>query len=216
MDATLIENMKRINEKFAPFYPYLAKQMHETLQRHRRSRGGNGRAGGAVLEIGPYALGISLALAELSSVYAITIVDDVPEMIEQFRRDLAGHPRARQITITEGDKYDLPFPDQSFDLIFFRGALFFWERQERILAEVHRTLKPGGVGVVGGGFGSDAPNDLIDEHLPLLRDLNRQLFKKILAIEEVRDFIAQAGLQEQARITRKHGLWIELTKETAP
>ncbi|MBI3091971.1 MAG: class I SAM-dependent methyltransferase [Candidatus Tectomicrobia bacterium] len=216
MDASLIENMKHINEKFGPFYPYLAKQMHETLQRARRGCGGDGRAGGAALEIGPYALGISLALAELCSDYAITIVDDEPAMLEQFRRDLAGHPRARQITITEGDKYNLPFPANSFDLIFFRGALFFWERQGRILAEIHRTLKPGGVGIAGGGFGNDAPNDLIEEHLPVLRDLNRRLYKKILAIEEVRDIIAQAGLQERARLTRKHGLWIEITKETAP
>jgi ubiquinone/menaquinone biosynthesis C-methylase UbiE len=202
MDATIIANMKLINEKFSPFYPYLAKQMHEAL----------GRDSGAVLEIGPYALGISLALAERSPEFAITIVDDVPEMLEQFRRDLSGHPCAGQITITEGDKYHLPFPDESFDLVFFRGALFFWDQQQRIVSEVHRTIKPGGVGIAGGGFGDEAPNDLIEEHLAVLRDLNRVLYKKILAVEEVQDFIAQAGVKEKARITRKHGMWIEVRK----
>ena len=39
----------------------------------------------------------------------------------------------------------LPFPDASFDLVYSWGVIHHSQHPERIIAEIHRVLKPGGV-----------------------------------------------------------------------
>ena len=91
------------------------------------------------------------------------------------------------------DKYDLPFEAGSFDLVVFRGGLFFWEEQERIVAEMNRVLKPGGMGAHGGGFGAGASDALIESLLPEARALNDRLGKKRLSRDDVRQIAENAG-----------------------
>lgn len=43
-----------------------------------------------------------------------------------------------------GDGERLPFPENTFDYVFFCGALHHFVHFERVLAQVHRVLKPGG------------------------------------------------------------------------
>lgn len=46
------------------------------------------------------------------------------------------------------DTLDIPFPEDSFDVVTFKsmlGALKTKERQEQAIKEIHRVLKPGGV-----------------------------------------------------------------------
>ena len=64
------------------------------------------------------------------------------------RLGLAGRSRFYQ-----ADGASLPFVDQAFDLVVSRGAMFFWEDQERAFSEILRVLKPGGKTYIGGGLG---------------------------------------------------------------
>ncbi len=105
------------------------------------------------------------------------------------------------------DKYSLSFEAASFDLVVFRGGLFFWDEQERIVAEINRVLRPGGMGAHGGGFGAGASDELIESLLPEARDLNNRLGKKRLSRADVRQ-VAENVCLTSFRIAAKHGLWL--------
>ncbi|MGA8734826.1 MAG: class I SAM-dependent methyltransferase [Terriglobales bacterium] len=58
----------------------------------------------------------------------------------------AERAQQRELTnfsIKQADAQELPFPDQSFDLITSRFGVMFFQNCEKALREVHRVLKPG-------------------------------------------------------------------------
>ncbi|WP_297436956.1 class I SAM-dependent methyltransferase [Thermococcus sp.] len=57
--------------------------------------------------------------------------------------------RAKGLPCIEGDAYSLPFADGSFDLVLSVTMFEFIREPERVLAEVHRILRPGGEVVIG-------------------------------------------------------------------
>ncbi|MFN8662383.1 MAG: class I SAM-dependent methyltransferase [Thermomicrobiales bacterium] len=51
-----------------------------------------------------------------------------------------GNVRFEQASI-----YALPFPDESFDLVYAHAVLYHLDRPEAALGEIHRVLRPGGL-----------------------------------------------------------------------
>jgi DNA gyrase subunit B len=68
-------------------------------------------------------------------------LDLTPEMVALSRQRLD--------EVVQGDVYDMPFPDASFDGVCNREVLHLLPQPERPLAEIFRVLKPGGQFVVG-------------------------------------------------------------------
>lgn len=198
----MLDLIKEVNQLFEPFYPYVARQIASAYSRQK----------GVALEIGPYAPGISIHLARLRPQLKIVAGDDTPGILDYFRDTVKKAGLADRIEIKEISKTSLPFPTASFDLVYFRGALFFWEEQVQIVREAYRVLKRRGVAVLGGGFGADTPADLIDSRLSQSRELNRRLGKKVLSEAELGDILEQAGLRQHCHIDKRHGLWVVLRK----
>ncbi len=194
MDFELI---RAVNDCFHPFYAYAAAEIHAEY----------GRDAGDVLEIGPYGPGVALALAERCPGMRLTCGDDSERMNDYLAGTIAEAGMSARVRVEPIDKYSLPFEAASFDLVVFRGGLFFWEEQERIVAEMNRVLKPGGTGAHGGGFGAGAPDALIESLLPEARALNDRLGKKRLSRADVRQIAENAGLAP-FRIASEHGLWL--------
>ncbi len=187
-----------VNQLFEPFYPYVARQIAKAYD----------RKSGTALELGPYAPGISIELAKSFPGLEITVGDSTPGILEYFRDRLRKAGMEKRIKVREIDKTHLPFPDGTFDLVYFRGALFFWEEQDKILREAHRVLKRDGVALLGGGFGAETPDELIDSLLEKSRKLNRRLKKKVLSEAELQDILKTAGLSHCSSVDRRHGLWV--------
>lgn len=191
-----------VNELFTPFYPYVAKQIAKAY----------GRSTGSALEIGPYAPGISIQLAKSYPDLEIIVGDNTPGILEYFQEQLKKAGMQKKIKVRELDKTRLPFPDRTFDLVYFRGALFFWEEQAEILKEAYRVLNKGGVALLGGGFGAETPDELINSLLDKSRELNRRLRKKVLSEVELQNILKEANLSSSSYVDRRHGLWVACRK----
>jgi periplasmic divalent cation tolerance protein len=200
--AMNLEDIKRINQLFTEFYPSLARQIANAY----------GRVDGLALEIGPYGPGISIELAKLCPELRVIVGDTLAEVLSYLEERVAEASLDECIEAGELDKYNLPFSPATFDLVVFRGGLFFWESQGQILKEIYRVLKPGGVAVVGGGFGAEAPDELIEARAAEIRELNRRLGKRTLSEAEISHILEQAGLTDCTEIERRHGLWLTIRK----
>lgn len=102
-------------------------------------------AGLQVLEIGPGG-GAHSCLFKRHGAH-VTALDITPERAISTARKLSlvkgGTGRAYQ-----GDAENLPFVDQTFDIVYSNGVLHHSQDTDRTLAEVFRVLKPGGKAVL--------------------------------------------------------------------
>jgi SAM-dependent methyltransferase len=73
---------------------------------------------------------------------SVTGLDITPELFEDLRRraDEAGV----EVTLVEGDAEELPFADESFDVVVSTFGCMFAPDHRRTAAEIARVLKPGG------------------------------------------------------------------------
>jgi ubiquinone/menaquinone biosynthesis C-methylase UbiE len=64
-------------------------------------------------------------------------IDIAPRVVKENRR--------RGLTVVEADARNLPFVDESFDLVYSLGVIEHFEETQQALQEQVRTCKPGGV-----------------------------------------------------------------------
>jgi len=74
---------------------------------------------------------------------AVTGVDIAPNLLEQARRRAAAE--GLKVSLEEGDAEELPYPDQSFDVVMSMFGAMFAPRPERVAAELIRVCRPGGL-----------------------------------------------------------------------
>jgi ubiquinone/menaquinone biosynthesis C-methylase UbiE len=79
---------------------------------------------------------------------AIYGLDLSPAMLTRAQAKLEAAGLRVRVTLRQGDAGNLPWPDNSFDLVTSLEALEFFPRPRCALAEMVRVLKPGGVLVV--------------------------------------------------------------------
>jgi ubiquinone/menaquinone biosynthesis C-methylase UbiE len=118
----------------------LAQQVRDFVELRGKER---------ALDVGTGAGALAFALAPL--VHEVVGLDPVPELLELAR--------ARALPNTEfieGDGTALPFPDGAFDLAGTHRTLHHVAQPERIVAELARVTRPGGLVLVVDQL---APND---------------------------------------------------------
>jgi ArsR family transcriptional regulator len=96
---------------------------------------------GAVLDIGTGTGRMAELFAE--SAERVVALDKNLEMLRVARAKLQHLPTAR-IEMVQGDFYDLPFPDASFDTVLLHQVLHFATDPAPALAEAARVLRAGG------------------------------------------------------------------------
>jgi ubiquinone/menaquinone biosynthesis C-methylase UbiE len=100
--------------------------------------------GAAVLEVGfgpGQALGL---LAQTRPLGLVAGVDHSELMVASARRRLDGGRGDAALDLRCADAGDLPFADESFDLVFAVNSYHQWPDKERALAEMVGVLKPAG------------------------------------------------------------------------
>ena len=148
--------LKDVNDLWSKIYPYLAAQVMEYY----------GRSDGDVLELGPFAGGISVELARRHPGLNITLAAQDPGVVEYLRKEIEGAGLDRKIELRCSELDNLVFAGALFDLVIFRGAYFFLDEEDRVLREIYRVLKEEGIAFIGGGYGKNTPQALIDKIAP--------------------------------------------------
>ena len=70
-------------------------------------------------------------------------IDMIPGMLARARENLRNTPLTN-VTFQEASAENLPFPDESFDVVISNGVFNLVPDKARAVAEVFRVLKPGG------------------------------------------------------------------------
>jgi ubiquinone/menaquinone biosynthesis C-methylase UbiE len=103
-----------------------------------------GRSFGDALEIGSGTGYFSLNLVQLGVIERLTATDISPGMLRRLA-ETAEALGVEDVTTVATEAEELPFEDESFDLVFGHAVLHHIPDLDRAFAEFRRVLRPGGV-----------------------------------------------------------------------
>jgi len=202
MEKDLIVELNRL---WAPVRPYLAQEVGELYGRHD----------GRVLEAGPFSgLAFELALRGIGASFHMAVFPG--EIADTLRDEAWELGLVGRVTIAESDEKLGGVPTEAFDLTVFRGAFFFPSFFRPHLTALYRSLKPGGMALVGGGFGRHTPEDVIRGIEKRSKDLNQALGRVRITERDLWSIIEAAGLKERATMITEGGLWVVVRKGSLP
>lgn len=101
--------------------------------------------GSTVADIGTGTGYLAKKLADTAGI--VNATDISPAMLEVARKDLT-QKELKTIRLIEGDAHDLPFDDNSQDMVFANLLLHHLLEPPLAVKEIYRTLKPGGCLVI--------------------------------------------------------------------
>jgi ubiquinone/menaquinone biosynthesis C-methylase UbiE len=147
-------DIERMSRLFSEVYPYIARHITEKF----------GIVNGNCLDIGAGAGSLGIALAKISNLFVVALDSD-SAAIDITVKNILFERLTHRMMVVETDVCDIPFPDNSFDLIVSRGSVFFWQDLPEALKEMYRVLKPKGIIFCGGGLGSREISRRIQERI---------------------------------------------------
>jgi ubiquinone/menaquinone biosynthesis C-methylase UbiE len=92
------------------------------------------------LDIGSGPGSLAIALAEITSLNIVAL-DVSYDMADIARTSFADKQLSRRIVPIVADVHEMPYPDNSFDLIVSRGSIFFWNDRSRAFKEIYRVFE---------------------------------------------------------------------------
>jgi ubiquinone/menaquinone biosynthesis C-methylase UbiE len=117
---------------------------------------------GHILDIGTGPGWLLKKLHHSSSKLQITGVDISSSMVKKARKNIQNAGLSDVINIKKGGSDNLPFVDDSFDIVISSGSLHHWKDPTRGLNEVYRILKLGGYALMY-DLVSDTPRGVMVE-----------------------------------------------------
>ncbi|MCI0440652.1 MAG: class I SAM-dependent methyltransferase [Chloroflexi bacterium] len=139
---------------------------------------------------------ITLGLAETVSPGEVAGIDFAENQIERARAS-AAEKGISNTRFEVGNVYELPFADNSFDVVFCHTLLEHLKEPHRALSEMYRVLKPGGViGVSEGDRGNNVfwPDDHpLLKYFDLLIELVRHNGGDPFVGRKLKSLLSQAG-----------------------
>ena len=129
---------KSIWDRFAPVYSFAMKSqknIYDYMYKHI----GDAAAGKVVLELATGPGLIANHIADKAS--KVVATDFSPEMINQAKKN----GTADNVVFEIADASDLSYADKSFDVVVIANALHVIPNPEKVLSEIDRVLKDGGL-----------------------------------------------------------------------
>lgn len=193
------------NEVFSPIYEIIAKQIKDKTQINS----------GICLDIGTGAGSLGIELAKITNL-KMHLLDKSQDMLDIAEKNIVHSGMGNQLQTVLGDVHELPYRNDSIDLVISRGSLYFWEDQRKAFKEILRVLAPGGIAYVGGGFGTiemkkkiDVKMQEIDKHWR--RNVTKKIEKTNINYKKLLKSIQISNFQ---MIKDEANMWIVISKES--
>ena len=184
-----------------PIASWYAKITLKDIQRHKLMAAQLLKkipAGGRVLEIAPGPGNFCIELSKLGK-FQITGLDISKSFVEISQKNAAA--AGVKAEFRQGDAADMPFQENSFDFLFCQAAFKNFSQPVKAIAEMHRVLRPGGIGVIS-DLRRDASKTEIDQEVsgmgldPLNRlftrwTFNAMLLKNAYSVDEMKSMVAR-------------------------
>ncbi len=116
-------------------------------------------------------------------VYGIDYSIESVNLSKEVNHDLIDQGK---VEIFEGNVSNLPFEDNSFDIVTAFETVYFWPEIEKSFAEVKRVLKPGGMFLIG--CESNGANNLAMKFFDKVIDMNLYEDKDLFGFLDNNDF----------------------------
>ena len=202
-------DIERMSHLFSEVYPYIARHIIDKF----------GIKDGYCLDVGTGAGSLGIALAKITNLKIVSL-DKEPSALEVAAKNIIFEKLDHRMMVVKADVHDIPFRDNSFDIIISRGSVFFWDDVPGAIQEMYRLLKPKGIIFCGGGLGNKEISQRIqkiiatDERYKNTRNLWRENYNPKNKCENTAFFvnaIAATGLKGRV-VFDCDGIWIEITK----
>jgi ubiquinone/menaquinone biosynthesis C-methylase UbiE len=134
-----------------------------------------------------------------ASARAVIALDATEAMLARGQAQAAAEGR-ENLVFMRGDATALPFLNGSFDVVVSRFAAHHFEQPERVVAEMVRCTRPGGIVALVDLVADDDPNVAVEQNrLERLRDPSHT---RMLAAIEIQALLTEAGLESIDVATR--------------
>ena len=124
------------------------KNTRKDLEEFRKVAGRLGAIppdGGDVLEVAPGPGFLAIEMARSGKLH-VTGLDISKTFVELARKNAA--QAGVRVDFRAGNASEMPFAENSFDLLVCRAAFKNFSEPQKALREMHRVLRPGGTGVI--------------------------------------------------------------------
>ena len=196
-----LEPVKELYNLWQPVYPFLAEHIRECYNRND----------GSVADIGPFC-GVIFALQKIKAGSSFSLVTFPSGMADFYREEAGRHNTTDVIEVIDSDAALKGVPDNTYDLILFRGALFFPSLFSLDFKAVYRVLRTGGIALIGGGFGKYTPSPVIDDIGKRSRELNLRAGKVEISEDMLRQEIQTGKIPGTIGLMSEGGLWVIMRK----
>lgn len=146
--------LQAVEKSYARWAPIYDNTFGAVTQRGRRravsyinSKGGN------VLEVG---VGTGLSLPNYAPEVEVTGVDYSEEMLEKAREKVRVRGLAQVKALQQMDARDLTFSEGTFDVVVAMHIMSVVPEPERVLTEMARVCKPGGIVLITNHFARES------------------------------------------------------------
>jgi len=192
---------KKVKENFMPAIISTVKQITEDY----------GVLEGIGIDVGCGTAVFAIELCRYSNL-KIYALEKEKAIYEVARVNIEKEGLADKIIPVLGDAHELPFDNDFANFIISRGSYHCWQDKVQVFKEVHRVLKKGGIGLIGGGFGRYVTEEELNR-MKSLRDRSlKENAKAYNSPDILKENIKKANISNFSIIYDKVGLWAEIKK----
>jgi hypothetical protein len=201
MNPVRLDLVQEIDQLWHPIYPYLAQHVHELY----------GRTDGDVVEIGPFC-GVIFSLVRKKIGHSFFIAAFPEGMGNFFQQEGKRQKLGEKIEVLETNPSLDGLGENRFDLVIFRGAIFFPTLFQVDFSALYRIVKKGGMALLGGGFGKFTPESVIEKIKRRSRELNLMIGKTEIDKDQLVQDLQKSKAKGRFEFFSEGGLWVVMKK----
>ena len=120
------------------------------------------REQGALLDVGTGPAYLLLKIHQKSPNMRLAGIDPSPAMLAKGRQNVSAAGLDEVIELKDGGATNMPFPDESFDIVVSTASIHHWKEPTAGINEIYRVLEKGGYALLYDVV-SDTPKEILEQ-----------------------------------------------------